>query len=46
VAATILTATHMLTIVGRGGVSDSIRAVERFRNGQLISHEFGSCLLP
>src|SRR3954452_21638293 len=33
----ILTATHMLNIVGRGGVSDSIRLVERFRNGQLIS---------
>ena len=42
----ILTATHMLTIVGRGGVSDSIRLVERFRDGQLISHEFGSCELP
>ena len=42
----ILTATHMLNIVGRGGVSDSVRLVERFRNGQLISHEFGSCELP
>jgi hypothetical protein len=42
----ILTATHMLNIVGRGGVSDSIKLVERFRNGQLISHEFGSCELP
>jgi len=42
----IVTATHMLNIVGRGGVSDSIRLVERFRNGQLISHEFGSCELP
>jgi hypothetical protein len=42
----ILTATHMLTIVGRGGVSDSIRLVERFRNGQLISRDFGSCELP
>jgi len=42
----IVTATHMLKIVGRGGVSDSIRLVERFRNGQLISHEFGSCELP
>jgi len=39
----ILTATHMLNIVGRGGVSDSIRLVERFRNGELISHEFGTC---
>jgi hypothetical protein len=42
----ILTATHMLNIVGRGGVSDSIRLVEQFRNGQLISREFGSCELP
>jgi hypothetical protein len=42
----ILTATHMLNIVGRGGVSDSIKLVARFRNGQLISHDFGSCELP
>jgi hypothetical protein len=42
----ILTATYILNIVGRGGVSDSIRLVERFRNGQLISREFGSCELP
>jgi hypothetical protein len=42
----ILTATHMLNIVGRGGVSDSIKLVERFRDGQLISHEFGSCEGP
>src|SRR5215216_5769456 len=42
----ILTATHVLNIVGRGGVSDTIRLVERFRNGQLISHEFGACELP
>jgi hypothetical protein len=42
----IVTATHMLNIVGRGGVSDSIRLVERFRNGQLISRDFGSCELP
>jgi hypothetical protein len=42
----ILTATHMLNIVGRGGVSDTIRLVERFRDGQLVSHEFGSCELP
>ena len=42
----ILTATHMLNIVGRGGASDSIRLVERFRDGQLISREFGSCELP
>ena len=42
----ILTATHMLNIVGRGGVSDSVKLVERFRNGQLISRDFGSCELP
>ncbi|MCA1705319.1 MAG: hypothetical protein LC808_19495 [Actinobacteria bacterium] len=42
----ILTATHMFTIVGSGGVSDTIRLVERFRNGQLISRDFGSCELP
>ena len=39
----ILTATHMPNIVGRGGVSDSVKLVERFRNGQLISRDFGSC---
>src|SRR4051794_13772660 len=42
----ILTATHMFSIVGRGGVSDSIRLVERFRDGELISRDFGSCVLP
>jgi len=42
----IMTATHMLNIVGVGGVSDSARLVERFRNGQLISHDFGSCEGP
>ena len=42
----ILTATHMFNIVGSGGVSDTIKLVERFRNGQLISRDFGSCELP
>ena len=42
----ILTATHMFNIVGRGGVSDSIRLIERFRDGELISRDFGSCVLP
>ena len=42
----ILTATHMFNIVGPGGVSDTIRLVERFRNGELISRDFGSCELP
>jgi hypothetical protein len=36
----------MLNIVGRGGLSDSIRLVAQFRNGQLISRDFGSCVLP
>ena len=35
-----------LNIVGRGGVADSIRLVEQFRNGQLISRDFGTCELP
>jgi hypothetical protein len=42
----ILTATHMFNIVGRGGVSDTIRLVERFRFGVLVSRDFGSCELP
>jgi hypothetical protein len=32
----ILTTAHMFNIVGSGGVSDSIKLVERFRFGQLI----------
>jgi hypothetical protein len=42
----ILTATHSFNIVGRGGVSDTIKLIERFRNGELISRDFGSCGLP
>ena len=42
----VLTATHVFNIVGRDCVSDSIRLVEGFRNGELISHDFGSCELP
>jgi hypothetical protein len=42
----ILTATHMFNIVGSRGVSDTIRLVERFRFGGLISRDFGSCQLP
>ena len=42
----ILTATHTLNIVGSGGVSDNIKLVERFRFGELISRNFGSCELP
>lgn len=44
--AELLTATHNLQIVGRGGLANSIRLIERFRDGQLISHDFGSCELP
>jgi hypothetical protein len=43
--AELITATHNLEVIARGGgVADSIRLVERFRNGELISHEFGTCL--
>ena len=42
--ADILTATHNLEVVTRGGgVAASVRLIERFRNGELISHEFGTC---
>jgi len=45
--AELITATHNLEIIARGGgVANSIRLMERFRNGELISHEFGSCDLP
>jgi len=43
----LLTATHNLEVVARGGgVVDSIRLMERFRDGVLISHEFGTCVPP
>ena len=42
----VLTATHSFNIVGRGGVSDTIKLIERFRNRELISRDFGSCELP
>ena len=43
--AQLITATHNLEVIARGGgVADSVRLVERFRNGELISHEFGTCL--
>ena len=42
----ILTATHSFNIVGRGGLADSIKLIERFRFGELISRDFGSCELP
>lgn len=43
--AQVITATHNLEVVAPGlGVVDSIRLIERFRDGVLISHEFGTCL--
>jgi len=43
--AEIITATHNLEVISRGGgVADSVRLIERFRNGELISHEFGTCV--
>jgi len=45
--AELITATHMLQIVQPGGgVADSMRLVERFRNGELITFDFGTCTLP
>src|SRR3954454_19191840 len=41
--AEVITATHMLNIVGQGGVADSLRLVEILRDGVLVSHEFGTC---
>ena len=42
--AEIVTATHNLEVIARGGgVADSVRLIERFRDGELISHEFGTC---
>jgi hypothetical protein len=41
--AEVITATHMLTIVGQGGVADSTRLAGIFRDGVLVSHEFGTC---
>jgi hypothetical protein len=35
---------HNLEVVARGGgVVDSVRLIERFPDGELISHEFGTC---
>jgi hypothetical protein len=36
----------MFNIVGRGGISDSIRLIERLRASELISRDFGGCVLP
>jgi hypothetical protein len=43
--AEIITATHHLQIINdRGGVADTIRLVERFRNGELVARDTGTCL--
>ena len=40
-----ITANQNLEIIVRGGeLADSIRLVERIRDGQFISHEFGTYL--
>lgn len=45
--AEIVTATHNLEIVGRGeGVVNSIRLVERLRDGEFVERDFGTCQLP
>lgn len=45
--AQVITATHNLEIVASGGgVAASVRLIERYRDGELISHDFGSCQLP
>jgi hypothetical protein len=45
--AEVVTATHNLLIVSRGGgVAASIHLIERFRDGVLVSHDFGTCELP
>jgi hypothetical protein len=42
--AELITATHNFEVIARGGgVADSVRLIERFRDGELISHEFGTC---
>ena len=41
----IVTATHHLQIINaRGGVADTIRLVERIRNGEVIARDSGTCL--
>jgi hypothetical protein len=43
--AVVITATHKMEIIAPGGgVADSVHLVERFRDGELISHEFCTCL--
>jgi len=45
--AEVITATHNLLIIAQGGgVADSVHLMERFRSGELITHEFGTCQLP
>jgi hypothetical protein len=41
----VITATRNLEIIARrGGVADSARLVVRFRNGELLTHELGTCV--
>jgi hypothetical protein len=43
----ILTATHKMSIIqAGGGVVETFNMVERFRDGELITAHFGSCLWP
>jgi len=43
--AQIITATHHLEIINAsGGVADTIRLVERIRDGELIARDSGTCL--
>jgi hypothetical protein len=43
----VVTATHKMSIIGRGaGVVESFNMVERFRDGELVTVHFGSCMWP
>jgi hypothetical protein len=43
----VLTATHKMSIIqAGGGVVETFNMVERFRDGELITAHFGSCLWP
>ena len=43
----VLTATHKMSIIqAGGGVVETFNMVERFRDGELITTHFGSCMWP
>jgi len=43
----VLTATHEMSIIqAGGGVVETFNMVERFRDGELITAHFGSCMWP